>query len=385
MKPVIFISHIHEHRQLGTAIKAEIVQLLLSGVDFFVSSDRVSIVGGDRWLDQVETALNNAAIVLVICSPDSVQRPWVNFEAGGAWMAKKRVVPLCCGGLRPSDLPQPLASRQAYDIASPEDLNDLVALIAREAGLNSPVFRADELAKTLSHAMSAPLDETNQEPAHTEFRNTPDRIRAKLKLRDHDFFDDVYGHDARDNARSRVDEEGEVILSQLRALLAMRFGPTSVTLDYSGIKFPAGTIRSRRSEDLRSSGVESSIWCEITIEIDAKQFPLLIDIRTHNSLRYAKFASIEFMFPGNIDLSAFAEDLFNRKVEIKRFGKKDIAFGKLDIVGADVTVKAEDNTVAIQLFDFDFKELELTNVLGPIFSYLKIADHITRVDTDNVS
>src|SRR6185369_16551484 len=112
MKPLIFISHVHEHRNLGTVIKSEIGCLLLNGVDFFVSSDRMSIVGGDRWLDQIETALNNAAIVLVICSKDSILRPWINFEAGGGWMAKKRVVPLCCGGLDPLDLPQPLASRQ---------------------------------------------------------------------------------------------------------------------------------------------------------------------------------------------------------------------------------------------------------------------------------
>jgi hypothetical protein len=385
MKPVIFISHIHEHRQLGTAIKEEIAGLLLGGVDFFVSSDGVSIVGGDRWLDQVETALNNAAIVLVLCSPDSVHRPWVNFEAGGAWMAKKRVVPLCCGGLRPSDLPQPLASRQAYDITSPEDLKDLVGLIAREAGLNAPDFSAEDLAETFSRALLTPADETDQEPSQMEFRNIPQSIRAEFKLRAHDFFDDVYEHDARDNARSRVDKEEEDILSQLRALLAMRFGPTSVKLDYSGIKFPAGVIRSRRCEDLRSSGYESSVWCEITIEIDGQELALLTDIRTHDSLRYAKCVSVSFLFPGTIDLSAFAEDLFNRKIEIKSFGKQEIAFGKLDIVGAEVAVKGSDKTVSIQLSDYDFKELELNNILGPIFNYLKIADHISPVGDDNGS
>lgn len=327
MKPLIFISHIHEHRRLGTAIKNEIGSLLLSGVDFFVSSDRVSIVGGDRWLDQVETALNNAVIALVVCSPDSVHRPWVNFEAGGAWMAKKRVVPLCCGGLRPDELPQPLASRQAYDITLQEDLRDLVALIAREAGLNAPDFSAEDLAQTLSRALSAPADETGQESTQTEFRHTPDSIHAELKLRAHEFYEDAYEHDARDNARSHVDKEKEKVLSQLRALLAARFGPKSVTLGYFGIEFPAGRIRARGGEDLRSSGYESSVWCEIIIEIDGRELALLVDLRMHDLLRYAECSSVSFVFSGTLDLQAFAQDLINRKLEIKRFGEQEIAFG----------------------------------------------------------
>ncbi len=385
MKPLIFISHIHEHRHLGTAIKDEIATLLLNGVDFFVSSDRVSIVGGDRWLDQVEGALNTAAIVLVVCTPESVHRPWVNFEAGGAWMAKKRVVPLCCGGLSPSNLPQPLASRQAYNITIAEDLKDLVALIAREAGLNAPNFAEKNLVQKFTEALSAPADMSDEVISEKEIQDNPQSIRVEMKHQDHDFFDDVYEHDARDNARSRVDKQEEDILSQLRALLAMRFGPKFVSLNYSGIKFPSGSIRAARKEDLQSSGRESSVWCEVTIEIGGQELPLLKDILTHASLRYAKCTLVSYIFPGMIDLEEFAEDLFNRKVEIKRFGKQEIAFGKLDEVDAEVAVQTSNNKVSVQFSDYDFNKLELNSTIGPIYNYLKIADHIKPLNDENAS
>ena len=61
MKPGVFVSHIHENYQLAVALKTEISQLLLDGVDFFVSSDRSSIVGGDRWLERIDAALATAS------------------------------------------------------------------------------------------------------------------------------------------------------------------------------------------------------------------------------------------------------------------------------------------------------------------------------------
>jgi len=108
MKPTVFVSHVHESSELASALSTEISRLLLDGVDFFVSSDRSSIIGGDRWLDKIDAALANAEIVLVLCDRNSLLRPWINFEAGGAWVAKKRVVPLCHGDLTPDQLPHPL-------------------------------------------------------------------------------------------------------------------------------------------------------------------------------------------------------------------------------------------------------------------------------------
>lgn len=95
MKPIIFVSHISDEAEVAIWIKKSISKLLLGGVQFFVSSDGTAIVGGDRWLNKIEEGLRDARVVLVLCSARSVLRPWVNFEAGGAWIAGKRVVPIC--------------------------------------------------------------------------------------------------------------------------------------------------------------------------------------------------------------------------------------------------------------------------------------------------
>jgi hypothetical protein len=140
LKPTIFVSHINDEAEVAIWIKKTISKLLLGGVQFFVSSDGTAIIGGDRWLNKIEDGLHNANIVLVLCSSRSVMRPWVNFEAGGAWIAGKRVVPICHAGMHPSTLPEPLRSLQGYDLIKAKDFQALVSLLASEAGLNKPDF-----------------------------------------------------------------------------------------------------------------------------------------------------------------------------------------------------------------------------------------------------
>lgn len=149
MKPLIFVSHINEEADVAKWLSESISQLLLDGVRFFVSSDGTAIVGGDPWLRKIEQGLHDAGIVLVLCSSRSVQRPWVNFEAGGAWIAGKRVIPICHAGMRPTGLPEPLRTLQAYDLLKGKDLAALVALLASEAGLKIPQFDPAEILSNI--------------------------------------------------------------------------------------------------------------------------------------------------------------------------------------------------------------------------------------------
>lgn len=91
-------------------------------LDTFVSSDGQSLPSGGRWLDQIDTALNQSAIQISLCSPQSIKRPWINFEAGASWIRKIPVVPVCHSGLTKGNLPIPLAMLQAADIGNKSDL-----------------------------------------------------------------------------------------------------------------------------------------------------------------------------------------------------------------------------------------------------------------------
>lgn len=147
-KPTIFISHIHEEAALASELKSNLSRMLLDGVEFFVSSDRESIRGGDDWLIRIKEGLSHACIVIVIVSPRSVTRTWINFEAGAGWL-RQRVVPVCHSGLKPSQLPHPLQHLYSFDIEDPHDLRDLCRLVGEAAGLAVPKEDWPQFSETL--------------------------------------------------------------------------------------------------------------------------------------------------------------------------------------------------------------------------------------------
>ena len=93
----IFISFVHEDESVASCVKRLIEKEL--GVDVFLSSDKSQIYAGDSWLEKITTALKEADVVLLMLSQRSLRRPWVNFEAGGAWLLSKTVIPCCYGNL----------------------------------------------------------------------------------------------------------------------------------------------------------------------------------------------------------------------------------------------------------------------------------------------
>jgi hypothetical protein len=103
----IFISHISEESETALRLKAALEADFLGMLDVVVSSDTDSIAAGEQWLASVDAALQEAAMLLILCSAASVARPWINFEAGAAWMRKIPLVPVCHAGLTPRDLPMP--------------------------------------------------------------------------------------------------------------------------------------------------------------------------------------------------------------------------------------------------------------------------------------
>ena len=77
-------------------------------------------------------------MLLSLLSPQSVSRPWINFEAGAAWMAKAKVIPVCFGGLSIASLPKPYSSLQAVDLETYEGSFYLVSSIASHLKLAPP-------------------------------------------------------------------------------------------------------------------------------------------------------------------------------------------------------------------------------------------------------
>ena len=146
-KPKVFISHITEEAALAEIFKSHIHKDFLGLIEIFVSSDNTSISVGNKWLNDVDTALKAAKIELILCSQDSVKRPWVNFEAGAGWVKGIPVVPICHTGMRPVDLPIPLNMLQAIEAKDKAGLERLYARLAHELGSSAPHGSFDVIEK----------------------------------------------------------------------------------------------------------------------------------------------------------------------------------------------------------------------------------------------
>ena len=149
MPTQIFISHITEDAAVAASLKQAMTEDFLGQLTVFLSSDTDSIAAGEEWFSSISRALRDSSIFIVLCSPMALERPWVNFEAGAAWMREIPVIPACFDGLRPRKLPMPLAARQGLELDEAPGLRRLYARVAHELGFHSPARDYDALAADL--------------------------------------------------------------------------------------------------------------------------------------------------------------------------------------------------------------------------------------------
>lgn len=176
-----FISHIADEAATAKSLKKALKRDFLGMMDVFVSSDEESIAAGDAWLDSVGRALQQANIMLILCSPESIRRPWVNFEAGAAWMREIPIIPLCHAGLRPGDLPMPLSSRHGIALATEDGLQRLYARVAAVLDCDVPKTDLGNLAHVIATTASAAIIPSAASDALERERAIRDRLEASLK------------------------------------------------------------------------------------------------------------------------------------------------------------------------------------------------------------
>lgn len=133
----IFISHIAEEATIANTLKDWIESTFPDRCKVFVSSNSEDISPGDRWFEKINTALETATTLFVICSPLSTKQPWINFEAGCGWIKKVPVIPLCYSGLKKGALPPPLGMLQALEIDDQKFTRELISLVSKNLNCSS--------------------------------------------------------------------------------------------------------------------------------------------------------------------------------------------------------------------------------------------------------
>jgi hypothetical protein len=128
----VFISHIHEEALIATAVQRYLQDTLKRETNIFPSSDQWQVLAGENWLARIKRELQSATVVILLLSHQSVVRPWVNFEAGAAWLADKVVIPTCFGDQHKDELPRPYGDLQAVYL--PDEANYFAWCVASRLG-----------------------------------------------------------------------------------------------------------------------------------------------------------------------------------------------------------------------------------------------------------
>ncbi|WPP47051.1 toll/interleukin-1 receptor domain-containing protein [Pseudomonas sp. AN-1] len=165
---LLFLSHIHEEKDLAAIIKSAIENEFAGFVEVFVSSDGVSIPAGANFLKRIEDGLVNCIGALYLISPNSINRNWINFELGAIWIRNAisirasepeiPLLPLCHSGIAPSELPQPA--------------NNLNAIIASQSSQLEFAFRSIQSAVGGKGTLRTDFDSLAQEVIQFERKYT---------------------------------------------------------------------------------------------------------------------------------------------------------------------------------------------------------------------
>jgi len=112
----VFISHISEEEKLASVLKEWIESTFLDQISVFVSSDPDNLPAGNKWLETITSALNESKLLIILYSPQSKTRLWINFEAGCGWIKEIPIIPICHSKLKLQQIGEPISSFQGIDI-----------------------------------------------------------------------------------------------------------------------------------------------------------------------------------------------------------------------------------------------------------------------------
>jgi hypothetical protein len=151
LKPLVFISHAESDAALVDPLVAYL-RRVLSGVEFFSSSPYTSLKPGAEWLLEIRDALGRASVVVACFSRQSLGRPWIVFESGGAYVHGAAVVSLLLDDLSPSQLAPPMTFFQAMRM----DEHGVVELVRRLAERTATAIDTDWFDKEVFPRKSLP-------------------------------------------------------------------------------------------------------------------------------------------------------------------------------------------------------------------------------------
>jgi hypothetical protein len=134
----VFLSFAHNDEAVGLAIRTLLnTELNLDEDSVFMWSEQAQPRAGRDWMDEIRNALDVVKVYVAVFSAVGLHRPWVNFEAGAAWLRRIPMIPCCLGQVDKGNLPPPYSRFHAVNLIS--EAYPLVTAVARELRKPKPI------------------------------------------------------------------------------------------------------------------------------------------------------------------------------------------------------------------------------------------------------
>lgn len=234
-------------KQLSQALREWLPQVIQNLEPWMSDSD---LDKGSRWVSEISGQLEQAQIGIICLTPENVENPWVNFEAGALskQLERSRVCPYLLG-LSHSDLKFPLAQFNATIADSRETLKMLQSINKAMGEYALPEQSVDS-----SFTMWWPEFETRIKQIANDDEAVP-----KPKRTTHDMLEEILNA-VREEARWHVD-----VMKALKAIDGPRHADSSFWS-----RFPAslteGKIRLPKEDWWKLAELLGQIDVQITAE-----------------------------------------------------------------------------------------------------------------------
>jgi len=140
----IFISRIHEHKEISKKLKELLESLFDDKIRVFDAYQPDSISVTQDFYDKIKSGVQSCNLMISLLSKTSITHPWIIYETGGAALNDKKIAFICFGDLTPKGLPDPFKDSriQAITVIDPENFKKhfdiLVTEIAQYLNVDPP-------------------------------------------------------------------------------------------------------------------------------------------------------------------------------------------------------------------------------------------------------
>jgi len=173
----IFISHFGPESPIAVHLQAFIGASMTPTIPVFVSSDYDSIPSGE-WYQAILNGLRRSESIICLLSPVSIDRRWINFEAGFGFGAESEVIPLVWGRQDKGDIGMPLSPLQARALSDPLDVKAMMKALATRCRLSFNESLLDAFMEALPQIIAKV---PSSELAVRIFRNKDGMVQLSMR------------------------------------------------------------------------------------------------------------------------------------------------------------------------------------------------------------